>query len=98
MCPKMDIKVSNNFNGNCNNNKLVLTRKQIPNVSVLLASSDSHWNYLDTVKASANFHRSPITPYDKLHKKAPDKNLQVFNWVNRLANSYDQISVQECFI
>jgi hypothetical protein len=38
-----------------------------------------------------------LTPYDQLNKKAPDKNLQVFSWVNRPANSYDQSNVQDCF-
>ena len=60
-------KVSDDFNGNWNN-KLVLTRKQIPNVYILLVSSNSQWHYLDIVKAPVNFHRSPITPYDQLSK------------------------------
>jgi len=59
---------------------LVLTRKT-SKVYILLVSSNSQWHYLDIVKASVNFHTSPITPYDQLNKKAPDKNLQVFSWV-----------------
>jgi len=50
---------------------LVLTRKQISNVYVLLVFSISQWHYLDIVRASVNFHPSPITPYDQLNKKAP---------------------------